>query len=179
MFINKILILIIFCYFTQVKCCAQAPIDILKNNNYKLIEYNSELLNSNIQFKKDSLLNIFLKNNKISELAYKNVYTNITFISSLIAFDIKNKKVIHDNQISGNFNDEDLDFLLIKIAKENIHYEDFINLKKKNTLGIFIYLDYTKTEMGYEIVELKGKKELLIKKEKINYLTLEKTDYYD
>ena len=30
--------------------------------------------------------------------------------------------------------------------------------------------------MGYEIVELKGKKELLIKKEKINYLTLENID---
>ena len=120
--------------------------------------------------------NIFLKNNTISELAYRNVYTNITFISSLIVFDIKNKRVVHDDQISENFNDEDLDFLLIKIAKENIHYEDFINLEKKNKLGIFIYLDYTKVEMGYEIVELKGKKELLIKKEKINYLTLQKID---
>lgn len=169
-------IYIYFYFFVQHICNAQAPIDLLKKEKYHPIQYNSKVSNSNIQFKNDSLINAFLNNSKISELVFRNVYTNVTFISSLIPFEIKDKKFVFNSQIPEDFDNENLDLLLIKIMKENIKYEDFLNLKNSNTLGLFIYLAYPEAEMGYEIVELKGKKELLIKKEKMNYLTLEKID---
>jgi hypothetical protein len=172
---KKVYIFLFFYFFAQHICNAQAPIDLLKKEKYHPIQYNSKLLNSNIKFKNNTLINILLSENKISERVYGNTNKNTIFISSLICFKIKKKNILFEQSLK-SFDDDDIDLLIVNILKENIKHEDFLNLKKCNSLGFFLYFNYNNNEMGYEIVELKGKKELLIKKEKINYLTLEKID---
>lgn len=171
--ILKKYILLLYLFIISI-CNAQKPIDLLSNNNYRHIKYDSESFNSKIKFNNiDSLTKSVLSNDVISQIMYEGVNKNTVFISSLICFKIKNKKVLFKQNLKG-FNLDEIDLQIVNVLKENIKHEDFLNLKNNNKLGFFIYFNFKNTEIGFELVELKGKKELLISKQKINYLTLEK-----
>ena len=72
-------IFLLFYFLMQYVCSAQAPIDLLKNEKYESIQYNSKLLNSNIKFRNNTLINNLLSENKISEVAYGNINRNTIF----------------------------------------------------------------------------------------------------